>query len=335
MLLWVNFHGGFIAGLGAVGLFCLSHLARHRSEPTRVHLFVAVGLLLASLLVNPYGSKLLTFLTQDLTIERPITEWQPVRLRSLSTMHFTLAVLLVAWVVIKKRLWDRWETILVILAAWFAFWHQRHTPLFAIAAAPFLAQGVENVSAWLKENAPTMRYVINRWGSWGIYGLIGCLLFWVGQIHWQHRFRIVVSPFDFPTQAADFLARNRISGNLAVPFDWGEYFIWKLYPANRVSIDGRYTTAYPLEVIRDSWAWMEGSDDWRRLLDLHPSEIAITNRRHAITGLLRSDPEWVYIYSDPIAFVFVRKVPGQESLLKKFREGKLVAAQPPPLYFPG
>jgi hypothetical protein len=157
----------------------------------------------------------------------------------------------------------------------------------------------------------------------------------VGQIHWQTRFRIVVSPFDFPTQAADFLARNQIRGNLVVPFDWGEYFIWKLYPAGRVSIDGRYTTAYPLEVIRDSWAWMEGSDDWRRLLDLHPSEIAITHRRHPITGLLRSDPEWVYIYSDPIAFVFVRKVPGQESLLKKFREGKLVAAQPPPLYFPG
>lgn len=335
MLLWVNLHGGFIAGLGAVGLFCLSHLARHRLKQTRVHLFVAVGLLLASLLVNPYGFKLLTFLSQDLTIGRPITEWQSVRLNSFSTMDFKLAVLFVSSVVVKKRWWGRWETILAILAALFGFWHQRHTPLFAIAAAPVLAQGVDDVRAWLEKNTPTMTLVINRWATWGICGLIGCLLFWAGQVHWQHRFRIVVSPSDFPTQAADFLARNQISGNLAVPFDWGEYFIWKFHPQSRVSIDGRYTTAYPMEVIQASWAWMEGSDGWRMLFERHPSEIAITNRRHPVTGLLRSDPEWVYIYSDPVAFVFVRKVPAQEALLAKFRERRLVAPEPPPLYFPG
>jgi len=75
-----------------------------------------------------------------------------------------------------------------------------------------------------------------------------------------------VHPLEYPTQAADFIRRNRIRGNTAVPFDWGEYFIWKLYPKVRVSIDGRFTTAYPSEVIHDDWEWMEGGhgcrDSW-------------------------------------------------------------------------
>ncbi|MGH7847468.1 MAG: hypothetical protein ACREQW_20170, partial [Candidatus Binatia bacterium] len=264
-----------------------------------------------------------------------ITEWQPLPLATLSAIDFKIAVLVVLWVVIRKRLWGRWEAILALLAAVFAVWHQRHTPLFGIAASPLLALGIETVGVWLKKNASTLTAVMLKNLRLGVYALVGLQLFWVAQVHWQHGFRIVVSPFEFPTQAADFLARNQITGNLAVPFDWGEYFIWKLYPASRVSIDGRYTTAYPLEVIRDNWAWMEGDDGWRRLVERYPSEIAITNRHHPVTSLLRSDPEWVYIYSDPVAFVFVRKVPAQEALLTKFRERKLVAPQPPPLYFPG
>jgi hypothetical protein len=116
---------------------------------------------------------------------------------------------------------------------------------------------------------------------------------------------------------------------------WGEYLIWKLYPEIRVSIDGRYTTAYPMEVIQEHWDWMKGKKGWRKLLDRYPAEIAITNRNHPVTALLRKDPEWVYIYSDPVAFVFVRKTSSQEQLLDKFRKKQLLPPQPPLVHFPG
>jgi hypothetical protein len=157
----------------------------------------------------------------------------------------------------------------------------------------------------------------------------------IARIHWEHGFRIVVSPFEYPTQAAEFLQRNGIRGNLAVPFDWGEYFIWKLYPGSRVSIDGRYTSAYPMKVIRDSWWWMEGQQSWKNLLERYPTEIAITNRWHPVTALLRRDPEWVYIYSDPVAFVFLRKVASLAPVLEKFKAKELVPPSAPLLYFPG
>jgi len=90
-----------------------------------------------------------------------------------------------------------------------------------------------------------------------------------------------------------------------------------------------------MEVIEDSWEWMKGGTRWRRYLERYPVEIAITKRYHPVTALLRKDPEWVYIYSDTVAFIFVRKTSSQQQLLDKFREKRLLPPQPPPIYFPG
>jgi hypothetical protein len=202
-------------------------------------------------------------------------------------------------------------------------------PLFAIVAAPFLAVVMERGYRWVKTE--TREWLL----ALVILSIATYQVVAIGKIHFQHGFRLVVDPYEYPTQAADFLRRNGVRGNLAVPFDWGEYFIWKLYPEVRVSIDGRYTTAYPREVIEDSFEWVRGGKGWKRLLERYPTEIAITHRNHPVTALMRQDPEWVYIYSDPVAFIFVRKGPAQAELLQKFRDKRLLPPSPPSLYFPG
>ncbi|MFQ5888118.1 MAG: hypothetical protein ACE5HY_05425 [Candidatus Hydrothermarchaeales archaeon] len=331
---WVNLHGGFIAGFGAFGVFLLWIIIsewRNRGAARLIgpHILIPLTLSLLSLGVNPYGLGLLKFLAGDLLLNRPITEWVPIPLLDFSFLEFKLAVLFVLLFSLRRDSLRRWEFILTVLAALFAFRHQRHTPLFAIVAAPFLAVGIQRVSHWIERG--TREWILAA----GILAIALYQFYWIGRIHLEHRFQLVVSPEEYPTQAADFLRRNGVRGNLVVPFDWGEYFIWKLYPEVRVSIDGRYTTAYPMEVIQDHWNWMKGKKGWRRLIERYPTDIAITNRKHPVTSLLRKDPEWMYIYSDPIAFIFVRKTPLQQQLLDKFREKQLLPPQPPPVYFPG
>ena len=90
-----------------------------------------------------------------------------------------------------------------------------------------------------------------------------------------------------------------------------------------------------MNVIQSSWEWMEGKKEWKRVLENYPTEVAITNRDHPVTSLLRKDPEWVYIYSDPISFIFVRNTYSQQELLEKFKNKLLVPPQSPPIYFPG
>ena len=80
---------------------------------------------------------------------------------------------------------------------------------------------------------------------------------------------------------------------------------------------------------------MEGKKGWRKLLERYPAEIAIINRSHPVTALLRKDPEWVYAYLDPVAFIFVRKTPARENLLKNFAQKKLLPPRQPDVYFRG
>jgi len=334
MLLWVNLHGGFVAGLGTLGLFSLvtllSTARRGLADSQAINrLVIPLALSLAVLFVNPYGIALLSFLWRDLLLSRPITEWGAIALFDFSFLEFKLALVFVLLFSVGKGYYRRWDFILCCLAALFSIRYQRHTPLFAILAAPLMAEGVQKMSHRIERD-------VREWMlAFGIMVLGLYMLQGVGRIHLEHRFRLVVNPLEYPSQAVNFLQRNGIRGNLAVPFDWGEYFIWKLYPDIRVSIDGRYTTSYPMEVIQDHWDWMEGKKEWRKLLERYPAEIAITNRYHPVTALLRKDPEWLYLYSDPIAFIFVRQTPSQEQLLAKFRERRLLPPQTPPVYFPG
>jgi hypothetical protein len=59
-------------------------------------------------------------------------------------------------------------------------------------------------------------------------------------------------------EVVDFLRVNGVRGNLATPFDWGQYVLWKLHPAVKVSFDGRYETVYPEEVARDNFNFIRG-----------------------------------------------------------------------------
>jgi hypothetical protein len=114
-----------------------------------------------------------------------------------------------------------------------------------------------------------------------------------------------VEPEQFPIGAVDFLKRNQVSGNLLLPFDWGEYAIWHLYPRCRVSIDGRYTTAYPRRAIEASQHFFAGSPGWEE--SLRDATIVLVNRGQPNALSLFAMPEWAYVYSDPTALLYVRR----------------------------
>jgi hypothetical protein len=342
MVVWVNTHGGFVAGIGAIGLFSAWTVAKAFKEkrkegfpdqPLIIEQLATVVLPLVvsfcALFLNPYQRELITFLAGDLLQTRPITEWQPTTVFDFSFFEFKVAAVLVLLASFHKATRRQWQTFLAIIAVGFSLLNQRHIPLFGIAAWPILVEASEKL----------VREIEGRAKRWFLRAAVSLLTlkmtFLAGDAHWRHGLRLVVDPGEYPTQAADFLQRNGVSGNTAVPFDWGEYFIWKLHPGIRVSIDGRYSTAYPRKVIEDNFEWMSGGSQWRKLLDDYSTQIAVTNRSHPVTALMREDPSWVYIYSDPIAFIFVRRTESQEDLLARFREKQLEFPGPPPLYFPG
>jgi hypothetical protein len=153
--------------------------------------------------------------------------------------------------------------------------------------------------------------------------------------YFDSGFRIIVDPETYPVQAVRFLKTNHIKGNLLVPFEWGEYAIWKLYPDCKVSIDGRFRTVYPETVIRDHFIADNDLKGWKTLIRKYPSDILLTRQIPFFRNLIKDQTEWVYVYSDSMGIVFIRNTAKNLKMLKQFRSGGYrYPTSAPSFYFP-
>jgi hypothetical protein len=306
--LWTNTHGGVAAGLGVFVVYVAITLlsGRRRSELGQLALFALLSAL--ALLANPYGAKLVGFLWEDLGRTRAISEWQPLPLLGLPGLLCggVLAVLLIGLLAGQRV--RAWEVATLAAAAVMTFRHQRHLPLFAILAAPRLAEALDVLGRRAARAAriPPLQGAARSLLAAGLCAVATFEIVRVIDVYRSLRFHILVDPDLFPVDAVRFIKRNRLGGNLVVQSDWGEYAIWHLYPDCRVSFDGRYTTAYPEEVLDVSQRFQTAAPGWQAALD--GADLALVSReQRAVTIHMSEDLGWQYVYSDPTAFVFVRK----------------------------
>jgi hypothetical protein len=116
---------------------------------------------------------------------------------------------------------------------------------------------------------------------------------------------IVYDPAEYPVAAVRRLAESGGEGNVAVPLEWGGYALWHLAPRVKVSLDGRFATVYPHEVVERNFAFYSGRDDWQRLIELHRTDAVLAWTR--ALPPIRSVPGWRVAYGDPVATLIVRE----------------------------
>lgn len=303
--LWINAHGGAVAGI--LLLFAFTVLAAVEGVPVRRSILLCVSMACAgALLLNPYGTSLLFFLAADLFRDRPISEWAAISPLDSSNLHLKAAVVVLAGGFASFGPRRVWEVVILSAAAVFAFRHQRHLPLFAILAAPALAETLERLGLAARRTSPSFQLSTLGASLIAVAALAIAILqmrFVVATYAALHG-GILASPAQFPVFAVRFLREQRLEGNLALPFDWGEYAIWHLYPKFRVSVDGRYTTAYSDELLSRAWAFQRGSPEGDRLLA--DASLALVQRVGASAQRLLARGDWQCIYSDSTALVFKR-----------------------------
>ncbi|MGE5724771.1 MAG: hypothetical protein ACM34G_06345, partial [Acidobacteriota bacterium] len=87
-------------------------------------------------------------------------------------------------------------------------------------------------------------------------------------------------------------------------YDWGGYFIAKLYPQYRVFIDGR-TDLYGK--LMDNFSdTARGHGNWREALEKYQVRTVVVPPTSGLAGLLRLDGGWKKEFEDKQAVVFVR-----------------------------
>lgn len=329
VVLWVNTHGGVLAGVGlvAVGLATARTVELWHGTLRPADVLTSALLVVAmvgALAMNPYGTRLVEFLVTDVTPTVPITEWAKVPLASLAFPVFK-AMLVVAVAAIVALRPPLAESAVILATAVVALRHQRHVPLFAIAAAPLVAAAfAAALRRWSAAvGAQTAELGRSALAAATIMQVVFAVLLtasWHGEIHVPGGY--------YPVQAVRFLTQNDIAGNVALPFTWGEYALWAL-PESRVAVDGRFTTAYPHELLAAAWRFMSGGPGWDDLLTQYPTDVVIADRKHASAELLRGNPEWQYVYSDPLSIVFLRVGERHADTLARFHAGQLVYDRKP------
>lgn len=276
MLVWANCHGGFVAGFGLLGVYTL---AAFRDRELFIRLAVMSAGCAAVTFINPWGWEYWPHHLMAITHARPdIPEWKPIAYEGFTPfvgywlMLATGIVVLAAGLRgVKQHNWPALIMFAITLAL--PFTARRHVPfcgiMGAVALAPYLAYLAGKTTPFFEKRSL----------SPSTLGLIGngiLLLIAMGAIAPSARFNVRAPIGLFPVRECDVLDRAQISGNLAVPFGWGCYSMWRLHPKIKTSMDGRYEAAYPESSFQMNQAFFNlSSPDWARMVEEYRVDFVI------------------------------------------------------------
>lgn len=351
MVIWANAHGGFLAGLGAIGLAILLRASRDASD-SGFELGAAmrgVRALVATLVacvavtfINPQGPRLWLYVLTEMTHgtnRRYIAEWAPASLTSgdvWSSMALTILgalIVLSGWAASRRGgvpigprpvFWVA-SCLPTVALAWLSV---RHVPIAVIWAAPIVAMLAE-------AGAPTVPTLLRR--AWMTFstGAVATIYLALIVVWVQPRPTITedgnVLGRTHPCTAVAFLRANHIAGNVFTPLWWGSYVTWNLYPDVRVSMDGRNISLFPDAMVTENLRFY--TDD-PESVDLqtpvrHDSDFLLVPRDTPALPRIERDTRWLRIYADNDSIVFVRADDRYRELVGAVGSGALVSASPP------
>ena len=111
-------------------------------------------------------------------------------------------------------------------------------------------------------------------------------------------------------EATEFIRGNRLEGRMLVWFDWGEYAIWHLSPAIRVSLDGRRETVYSDVLLANHNRFFNGQAGGYEFLEQIRAEFVWIPRNLPAVKTL-TDRGWAPIFAGSISTIFAKaRTPG-------------------------
>lgn len=302
MLAWANLHGGFLAGFGLLALYSLGEALSRKS----VRLFIlAAALSLPVTLLNPYGFGLWRYLAEAATMPRPyIGEWAAMPWGAWRLFPGAAALaglaLAVGVVGLARRRVDWTRALVLVALAVLALRHQRHHMFFALAVAALL---FGDMDALLD---PIRRRLALRWRQGLLVIATACFAAFALRVvapSLSTRMRADVARY--PVGSVEFVRANRIAGNLAVPFDWGSYASWHLYPQCQVLIDGRYEEVYTPEAFDVAARFTARGERWHEALTRYHTDVVILPKLIYPPATMRELLQWRPVYEDLISVVLV------------------------------
>jgi hypothetical protein len=305
----------FAYGVGLIFETAVGSTSWQQARPILLRMGALLMICLALVPLNPSGAQLYRYPFDTLRshgMRSVISEWFSPDFHEWLYRPFLLVWLLILAALARSRSRPRGRVIVPLLLTCFAALDAvRHIPIFVLVAMPVIAGALPAASegSELLQRRPGLRFRPVFIGSVVLLMAVLTLVKWVrlGQNQDAREAE------QFPQKALAFLRTAGGPRNVFVYYDWGGYAIWKLYPENRVFVDGRadlYVADRVGDQNNDLLQQFETAvrlrNGWREVLDRWKVEAVLVPPTCALAQGLLIDSSWHTVFSDPKAILLVR-----------------------------
>ena len=312
-VLWVNLHAGYALGISLLVLSLAGDVieanfasrASLRSSASRRPLMLVIAACLAVVPVNPNGFQLYAYPIETLrskAMQKYISEWFSPDFHAARYLLF-LSMILVTLVLLpigSQRPRTR-EVVLLSATLLEALRSVRHIPVFVLIAVPILCGltegcGVIRLSGQRRANLAPAGAVFKA------FILIALALFTLVRVRQVTREQAQLEAQHFPAGVVRFIRTAHPPEPILNHYNWGGYFIWKLYPNYRVFIDGR-ADLYGDSFMQDLAATFYLTDDWQKTLKTWEIRTIVLPSDTPLVAGMELEPGWTRVYADSQAVV--------------------------------
>lgn len=303
-LVWTNCHSGVIFGVILWGIITVAALISGDREDFKKARLSALFFFIATFINPNFHYHYLYLLENAQPFPLPIAELQPPSLYNNTILWCYAALSLPA----LYRAFRKKDYLLIGAYLFFfalSFTGIRFISYLFITTVP----GVVNHTSWYFREPLNRKKLLPLTAAIILFAplLAGAAIYWEYGRHVTMYWGLGLNRLYYPEGAADVILTRKLKGRIFNEFDHGGYLAWRLYPQQRVFIDGRGST-YPLQFFEDSKKY--GLQTLKKLLDDNAIDIAVIQRRALINqvdlGPLLDQYGWNLINIEGIAYLFVR-----------------------------
>jgi hypothetical protein len=334
MLLWTNLHGGFFVGIILLGAYAAGEIAGAVFNPSAdqralalrrsLPYFAVAAACFAVTFINPYFYHLHSHIYEYLTDKyqyKNIVEFQSFDFHHPVRMYFEpmlgLGLAAAVW-----NLYHKQFVYTVLIAGWahLALTMVRNVPIFMLVAAPSVAVMLEtflrelpsmSIAGWLRRAATKLHSFAADFGSTDAIArlhlasaaAVGLLIALFYAPNPPAQFRAEYDVKRYPAKAVEMLRKAGSPEIIFTDDEWGDYLIYRLYPSNRVFIDGR-SDFYGSTFNNQYMDVMNVKYDWEKSLDQYHVNTILLSPNASLASTLKESRRWRPIYDDGVAIVF-------------------------------
>lgn len=301
-LIWGNMHGGVFSGLGLLVLYAIGECLNKKQFKYYIMSSLAGFLVL---FINPYGIEYVKFLIKAITMKRPdVVEWwcifhkhnykEFMQFKFLALFYIILEFLKCKKIGFNYNSIDKTKFLVLIVTLSFAIAHVKMMPFFALSSTVFCYEDI--YSMFKKYNMPKHGIkIINI-----VLTLYAVLMLTLKNYSPMVNFEI------YPIMEIEFLKANHITGKIVTNFGIGSYTAYKLYPQNKIYMDGRYEEVYNPDLLYDLKKFYMIAVGYDSILKKYNPDIILMEKNYRAYNYMKDSKNWIMVFDGLKYGVFIK-----------------------------